>query len=249
MIFLLVLVISGIIGALIAQSKNKNVGLWFVICFFFSLIGILILLFSKADESQEKKLATAIAATNREWAQKLPRVASNVEFATQAYDKKKWNTLVEIDSDIAAAVQQIRPLGERYVIQFAEKYLTLNDKSYLQNIVERILLDAKKESALLSDRLVAETMKNRQKITDARNQYLEYTTAKIEAIRANSGLDPHSGKRVEAAAIYEGAIPSMHGALLLTFADGSIELRTQNSMTMYHNLKDFDFREGRKALF
>jgi hypothetical protein len=61
---------------------------------------------------------------------------------TAAYDTAKWKALVEFDSDIAAAVQQLEAYGQRYVDQLAAAYLALNDKQYLVTITQKVVARA-----------------------------------------------------------------------------------------------------------
>ncbi len=55
------------------------------------------------------------------------------------FNEHRWNTLVESDPEIAAAVERLRPLGKKYVDELAEKFLALNDKKQLDAIVREII--------------------------------------------------------------------------------------------------------------
>lgn len=63
------------------------------------------------------------------------------------YDHAKWNALVEYDPEISRIESILRPYGQKYVDQFAAAFLTLNDKSYIPNIIEKILEAARQDAA------------------------------------------------------------------------------------------------------
>jgi hypothetical protein len=82
-------------------------------------------------------------------------IIEQIDFAEQtsprdngyAYDRRKWNALVEYDEDIGRVANALGPYGEKYVDQFAAAYLALNDKQYLPVIVKKIIATAQEERA------------------------------------------------------------------------------------------------------
>jgi len=71
-------------------------------------------------------------------------------------DNAKWNALVKYDSDIAASVETVRPLGPKWSAELASAYMALNDKKYLSDIVAGIrerarLEEEEKRAALLKE--------------------------------------------------------------------------------------------------
>jgi len=61
------------------------------------------------------------------------------------YDRVKWNALVKYDPEIGRLADKIRQLGDKWVDVLAADYLALNDKSYLPEIVRKIIEEARKE--------------------------------------------------------------------------------------------------------
>lgn len=61
-------------------------------------------------------------------------------------DLERWKTLVEFDLDIAAAAAIAREKGIGCEMKLAEKYLTLDDKSYLQSALEKALAESAKKA-------------------------------------------------------------------------------------------------------
>jgi hypothetical protein len=61
-------------------------------------------------------------------------------------DLQRWKKLVELDPDIAAAAAIAREKGIGCEMMLAEKYLTLNDKSYLQSALEKALAESAKKA-------------------------------------------------------------------------------------------------------
>ncbi|WP_407052111.1 hypothetical protein [Methyloraptor flagellatus] len=62
-------------------------------------------------------------------------------------DLAKWNSLVELDPDIARAAEQARAYGSRYEMMLAEKYLPLMDKAYLQAALDKVVATVKADKA------------------------------------------------------------------------------------------------------
>ena len=59
-----------------------------------------------------------------------------------SYDKSKWQTLVKYDDDLRNAAARVRPFGDVYEDELAEAYLAVNDKTYLESIVKKVVQDA-----------------------------------------------------------------------------------------------------------
>lgn len=66
--------------------------------------------------------------------------------ATAGFDRNKWNALIQYDNDVALVAERIRPLGSRWMNEFASSYLALSDKQYLPSIEVKIAAAAKAES-------------------------------------------------------------------------------------------------------
>lgn len=61
-------------------------------------------------------------------------------------DREKWAALLKYDDEIAMIAEKLQPLGQKWVDEFAQSYLVLNDKKYLPNIVQKIIRDARMEA-------------------------------------------------------------------------------------------------------
>jgi hypothetical protein len=72
---------------------------------------------------------------------------AEAQSAPPQYDKEKWAALLKYDDEIAIVAGRISVLGQRWVDEFARAYLTLNDKSYLRRIEEKIRADARADYA------------------------------------------------------------------------------------------------------
>jgi hypothetical protein len=72
-----------------------------------------------------------------------PIASQNVAWGN--FDRVKWNALVKYDSDISRVVEDLEPLGKKWIEVFAADYLALNDKSYLPGIVQKIIAAARTE--------------------------------------------------------------------------------------------------------
>ena len=81
------------------------------------------------------------ASVSNERAPSQDRALSN-----GSYDRSKWNALLRFDPEIAAAAEQVKPFGQRWMDEFAQAYLDLNQKSYLPQIVQKIISEARLQS-------------------------------------------------------------------------------------------------------
>jgi hypothetical protein len=63
------------------------------------------------------------------------------------YDQAKWQALLEFDPDIARVEATLRPYRKKYVDQFAAGYLILNDKTYISNIIQKVVETARQDAA------------------------------------------------------------------------------------------------------
>jgi hypothetical protein len=62
------------------------------------------------------------------------------------YDLVRWNALVQYDADIKRIVEALAPFGQKYIDEFAQAFMALNDKNYLPQIIEKILATAKADA-------------------------------------------------------------------------------------------------------
>lgn len=117
-IFLAVALICAVAGAVMAGHRGRSPIGWFIICFFIGLFGILLLaILGPANRASDAQVAIAHQAT---------------------LDRRRWETLLEVDPDVAAAAAEARRYGHGFEEALAERYLALGDKSYLAAILEKI---------------------------------------------------------------------------------------------------------------
>jgi hypothetical protein len=95
------------------------------------------------------------------------------QFAS-TFDRTKWNALVKYDDDIGRVAEEVRKLGDKWVDVLAADYLALGDKSYLPQIIRKILEDSARErKAQELDRAAASQESERQReaaIQESRRQ-------------------------------------------------------------------------------
>ncbi|WP_027684165.1 hypothetical protein [Rhizobium leguminosarum] len=139
-ILLIIGIICGFIGSAMAKGKNKEPVLWFVICAFTGLIGIIILALSKAEQ------AGPVVAISQD-GQTSTRV-----IAMKPEDWKKWQALVDLDPEIAAAASTARNRNPECEVILAEKYMTLNDKNYLSAALSKAVAEINAKEAANSAR-------------------------------------------------------------------------------------------------
>jgi uncharacterized membrane protein YqaE (UPF0057 family) len=65
----------------------------------------------------------------------------------RSYDERKWRALIRFDDEIAAAANRARGFGAHCEDELARSYLRLNDKSYLDALLDKIAKEARAQSA------------------------------------------------------------------------------------------------------
>lgn len=132
MFILLIAIVSGLIGGFIANSKGKNVFLWFILCALFPLVGLVVLLLLKGNQA-----------------------APQAALPASSYDAARWSALLAYDPDLKAAADRVTPYGQSAVDRLARDFLALNDKGYLDRIVGEITREAEAERTRRRDEVVA----------------------------------------------------------------------------------------------
>ncbi len=148
--FLAVGALLGLIPASIARHKGRPFGLWWNYGFFAFIVALphalLIKGYRKCPFCAESIKAEAGLCPHCRQQIAPETTSSDGSTATRSrvsYDRSKWATLVKYDEDIARVAAELRPLGRHWVDEFAKAYLSLNDKAYVPNIVQKIVADAK----------------------------------------------------------------------------------------------------------
>jgi hypothetical protein len=65
--------------------------------------------------------------------------------APPAFDIVKWLDVIENDKAVAAVADNLRPLGDKWVAEFARHYLNLEDKKHIWIIVQNVIEGAKRQ--------------------------------------------------------------------------------------------------------
>ncbi|WP_150128961.1 hypothetical protein [Rhizobium phaseoli] len=139
-IFIVVGLVFGLVGSAMAKSKNKEPVLWFFICAFTGLIGIIILAVLKAEQTGPVVAITQDGQT------------TNRVISMKPEDWRKWQALVDLDPEIAAAASTARDRSPECEVILAEKYMTLNDKNYLSAALSKALAEIDAKEAAYSAR-------------------------------------------------------------------------------------------------
>ena len=111
--------VFGMIGAAMARSRNRNAIAWGIACFITGIFGIITLLLVGTDPSLAARIPTP--------------------------DMKRWNTLLEVDADIAAAAAKV---GAGVLVAGAFGHPRLQE--FIFGGTTRTLLNADRPSLFLS---------------------------------------------------------------------------------------------------
>jgi hypothetical protein len=118
--------------------------------------------------------------------------------SASGFDRQKWDALVMYDKDIAAAVEQVRFLGPRWTDELAAGYLAINDKQYLQQIVDGVISRAQAEHVRQSQLRAAPASSPidpykyaRLGETDLRRELAKLDITQLRSVAKVCGMDPH----------------------------------------------------------
>jgi hypothetical protein len=109
-----------------------------------------------------------------------------IQLPTVSYDRAKWDALVQYDKEIAAAADQVRPLGSRWVAELAAGYMSLNDKTYLPNITAKIEEKAREQQREDARRAAIEEERRRAQQAAAEEQRRQQQLALDAEVQARS---------------------------------------------------------------
>ena len=116
LIWLIIAIVFGVIGANVARNKGKDAAAWGIICFLLPFAVIFLL----ASSSQS-----------------LP-----LESPAEDLDQK-WAALVRYDPEIRAAAEQVAPYGPLATSMLRDLYTAVQNKAALPSIISDIINSAK----------------------------------------------------------------------------------------------------------
>jgi hypothetical protein len=141
MIFIVVMIVSGVVGASIASSRSESVVGWFLICFFLPLIGhILLAVLPSPDNAdvQVEQAARPLQIANDNLTAERAAASNPFQGLPPVSVDERWNMLVEYDPLLREAAALVAPLGPDSVGKLRDAYFVLQDRSLVPGIVARI---------------------------------------------------------------------------------------------------------------
>jgi len=228
-IFLVVWIACGFIGASMARSQGRDPSLWFFMCVLTGVPGLVVL----AVIGSEKRSASNNFHSQNINVHNQGRIqidsqdpqAATVKVA--AYNIAKWKALKEFDVDIQNAAATLSSFGQEAENRLAAAYLAVDDKGLLPAIVAKIAADEK----IISEKREAERERTANELSEKDREVLEFRALRaqetISEIRESGMM--LNGKKVVSAEIYDTDVRHEQGYAKVVFADGSIELRAGTS--------------------
>ena len=135
----------------------------------------------------------------------------------KGYDARKWEVLKEVDAEISGTASRIAALDARLEAELAEKYLILNDKTYLVNL-ERLLAEKFAAERQKSQALMDSGGKNHA--DSSRKEMAHYN----ELLSANGQKDPYENVKVVKVEPYFGKWEAARGGIKVTLENGQFLL-------------------------
>lgn len=216
-IFLLfIALVLGYLGSQMAKKRGRDPVGWFILCFFFPLIGLVILAaVGDALKPQERPQYRE----RDDGPRYLPEASAPAQ--KPAFDKAKWDALAEFDPDVRAAVEKLGPYGSAAVKRFSVAYMALQDKAMIGSIVERII-EQSGRPASSPEEAKAAFLANTGWLDEAkRRELLRTSEAIVEKIRRD-GMSLYD-EAVASCEVYFGPIEEFHGQALVEYQNGKRE--------------------------
>ncbi len=215
-VIVIIMVVFGTIGAIMAANRNRSAFGWFIVCALFPLLGIIIL--AAVGKAQSDGIRV-IYREHHDDARYLPE-AEPIRSRPE-YDLDKWNALAEFDPDIRAACEKLKPYGASATKRFASAYMALGDKTMIASMVDRIIEQSTgpvKSTEEVKASFLAEVAGHE---FERRSELLRTSEAIIEKIRSE-GMALYDDA-VAACELYFGPLEEYHGQALVEYRDGRRE--------------------------
>jgi hypothetical protein len=131
--------------AVIARNKGRSAVAWFFLSILATLIlpfgGVILLLVAALMSKRVPQAAPAQAAptpTPSPWPAQ-PAPLQSVSPPPPAYDRNRWDALMQADSDVALSAAQLAPYGEHYVAELAAATLSVGGRANLAANTARLI--------------------------------------------------------------------------------------------------------------
>ncbi|MDX0604996.1 hypothetical protein GOD78_28090 [Sinorhizobium medicae] len=226
-VYLILAVVCAVIGSEMAKSRNRDAAAWALVCALLPLLGIIALAVAGSANAQAPYAPT----TRNE--QPLQFSPVELEVESKKYDEGKWLALLDVDDDIADAVKAIEGYGGSYIDEFAEKYLALADKNYLQPLKAKIIAKAMKDH---ESKMARKKQDELARDDEANTIYFEY----LEKLKRNYGIDPDYHSKVLSVERYSGAAKAFRNGVEVQFEDGTFALKGGFLMRRFNTRAELD---------
>ena len=146
------------------------------------------------------------------WQEEPVRAVAPPKKPIETQEQRKWKILKEVDPEISAASERVSQLDPALDAVLAEKYLTVNEKQYLQSltdVVVRMHEKQKAENEAIAAKFSDEVFKSGQR---------EKTLC--EMTLGPGRIAPETGTRVKDVEIYDGSWTVWKGGIRVALEDG-----------------------------
>ncbi len=213
---------------MVASSKGKNEVVWFFVGCLLGIFGIiLIALLPSEVPTQVRVVGSGFEQSDSE--DSSPSVLRylhdqphsrqggfGVEEVTR-FDERRWKVLKEVDEEIAGAAERISSMSPSLENELAEKYLVLNDKSYLlaleRQLAERFAAKQREAEALTASLGAAHAESSLMQLSKYNDK-----------LAVSGQMDPDHNVRVVRVEPYLGSWKVAQGGIKVTFENGKVFL-------------------------
>lgn len=190
-----------------------------------ALLALTGFMFFKAQMKEERRLRNSSASSTSPSYQPVAQPVAASILTTPA-----WTALREFDTDIQAAVAQLKPFDAKAEERLATAYLAVNDKGLLPSIVAKIIADERKAAIVREEekarRAITMSEREKEQLAD-RVMRSEHT---IDFIKESNMV--YDGRKVISAEMYYGKTVADQGWAKIVYADGKVELRSGSTWTL-----------------
>lgn len=205
--FLIIAICAAVFGAIGAVIDGPKGFVWGALL---GPLGLVLAAILKRGNPQPTGSETVVRSTPMKAPTKVPTDGAD------KWDAQRWAVLKEVDVEIKSAALELVALNPSLEVEFAKKYLILNDKQYVQNLKESIVRD-------YSERMTAQNERIQLLGSDTAEQLKRY-----EESLAPGRVDTRFNGTVDKIEPYEGSWRGWHGGLAVHFNDGRVLLINKN---------------------
>jgi hypothetical protein len=154
-----------------------------------------------------------------------PSKVKTDEKSLENFDVKRWNILKEVDSEIFAAVNEVKAIDSSLEAELAERYMSLQDKAYLKDIVDTLIKSKSEEIRIREGRVKEIVGRSSEKTLKEIDDF--------EKSLGSNGFNTTYDGTVVSVEPYEGSWRGWSGGIIVKFSDGRVLIKKGSMVRLF----------------